>query len=129
MIVLDSSALLAVALGEEKARVCMARMAAETQLVISAATFAEALIVAARRDVGRDMAELLESLACEIAPVNEATARRVGQAYARWGKGVHPAALNFGDCFAYVAAQERACPLLFVGDDFAKTDVKSALAV
>tara|TARA_R110002167_G_scaffold48140_5_gene142331 strand:- start:127 stop:315 length:189 start_codon:yes stop_codon:yes gene_type:complete len=45
----------------------------------------------------------------------------------KWGKDVHPAAHNFGDCFAYQVARERGCRLLFVGDDFARTDVESAI--
>jgi ribonuclease VapC len=48
-------------------------------------------------------------------------------AYARWGKGVHPAALNLGDCFAYALATELRCPLLYLGEDFARTDIRSAL--
>ena len=44
------------------------------------------------------------------------------------GRGVHPAALNYGDCFAYEVAKQNDCPLLFIGDDFAKTDLRSALA-
>jgi len=49
------------------------------------------------------------------------------QAYQRWGKGVHPAQLNYGDCFAYELAISQNCPLLYVGQDFAQTDVQSAL--
>ena len=47
--------------------------------------------------------------------------------YAQWGKGVNPAGLNFGDCFAYEVARSHDCPLLFVGEDFARTDVVSVL--
>jgi ribonuclease VapC len=47
--------------------------------------------------------------------------------YENWGKGVHPAALNFGDCFAYEVAKEHECPLLYVGGDFARTDIEGAL--
>jgi ribonuclease VapC len=60
-------------------------------------------------------------------PVTSAVARRIGEAYSRWGRGVHPAALNLGDCFAYAIAQEHACGLLYVGDDFAKTDIEAVL--
>jgi len=60
--------------------------------------------------------------------VTEAFAQRVARTYQRWGKGVHPAALNFGDCFAYALAEERACPLLYVGGDFARTDIVAAIA-
>jgi ribonuclease VapC len=66
-------------------------------------------------------------LQVEIVPVDAATALAVGRAYAKWGKGLHPGTLNFGDCFTCVLAQERACPLLFISNDFAQTDVLSAL--
>jgi ribonuclease VapC len=62
-----------------------------------------------------------------IVPVTSTTAYRAGAIYARWGIGIHPAGLNFGDCFAYDVAKENACPLLFVGEDFAKMDVQRAL--
>jgi ribonuclease VapC len=58
-----------------------------------------------------------------VTPVTAATARRVAEAYRLWGKGVHPAALNFGDCFSYVVARDHACPLLYFGEDFSKTDL------
>jgi ribonuclease VapC len=70
------------------------------------------------------VAELLDQLDCEVVPVTAAVARRIGDAYARWGRGMHPAALNFGDCFAYELAKAHNCPLLFVGENFAKTDVE-----
>ncbi len=73
------------------------------------------------------MVRLIDDLDFEIVTVTAAAARRIGQAYARWGKGVHPAGLNFGDCFAYEIAKERSYPLLFVGEDFSKTDIKSVL--
>ena len=56
-----------------------------------------------------------------------AAAHRVAQAYERWGKGVHPAGLNFGDCFAYEVATEHRCRLLYVGADFDRTDVARVL--
>lgn len=49
--------------------------------------------------------------------------RNIGRIYARWGKGMHPAGLNFGDCFGYALAQERGYPPLRIGDDFARTDI------
>ena len=57
-----------------------------------------------------------------------AAARRIAQAYGQWGRGQHSAALNFGDCFAYEVAKEHACRLLFVGDDFSKTDIEGVLS-
>ena len=127
MIVVDTSALVAIVLQEAKAAACIKVLEMETEAFISAGTSAEALIVSIRRHVADEMVRLLEGLSIEIVTVTPASARRVAQAYGQWGKGVHPAGLNFGDCFAYALAKERSCPLLFVGDDFSKTDVASAL--
>ena len=65
--------------------------------LISAGTMAEALIASSRRNVGEEVARLIEGLGFEVASVTFASARRVAQAYQRWGKGRHAAALNFGD--------------------------------
>jgi ribonuclease VapC len=127
VIVVDTSALMAIALDEAQADACVAVLVRESEAAMSAAGVAEALVVAARHDRGREMADLIDGLGFEIVPVTEASARRVAAAYAQWGKGVHAAGLNFGDCFAYELARQRGCPLLFVGADFAKTDVQSAL--
>ena len=119
---------MAVILREPQASVCIAALDQAEDIAISAATLAEALVVAGLRGIAPEMEQLIEELGCEVAPVSEALAARVARAYARWGKGVHPAGLNFGDCFAYALAEERACPLLFIGDDFARTDIISALS-
>jgi ribonuclease VapC len=70
----------------------------------------------------------LTGWAFEIVSVTPASARRIAAAYERWGRGMHPAGLNFGDCFSYEVAKERSCPLLYVGDDFSHTDLESALS-
>lgn len=127
MIAVDTSALIAIVLGEPQAEACMAAIESADELVISAGTVAEALIVAGRRNVGSEVAEMISGLGFEVVTVTAASARRVADAYARWGKGVHPASLNYGDCFAYEVAVEHDCPLLYVGDDFPQTDVKPAL--
>lgn len=127
MIVVDTSALMAIVLDEPQAETCMAAIEAADGLLISAGTVAETLIVAGRRNVGEEIAALIEGLGFEVVSVTEASARRISEAYARWGKGVHPAGLNYGDCFAYEVARERGCPLLFVGDDFSRTDLRSVL--
>jgi len=119
---------MAVILGEPEAASCMDILASEPRLLISAGTAAEALIVAGRRNLGTQMQRMIEELALEIVPVTLATARQVAACYAKWGKGVHKAGLNFGDCFAYAIAQEHQCGLLFIGRDFSKTDVRSALS-
>jgi ribonuclease VapC len=127
MIVVDTSALIAIVLDEAKAEACSEILEAEPEVLISAGTLAESLIVASRRREGEELERLIADLGIEIVTVTPASARRVAQAYDRWGKGVHPAGLNFGDCFAYALAKEHACPLLFIGDDFSKTDVQRVL--
>lgn len=128
MIAVDTSALMAIVLDEPAAEACMAVLEQQDEIVISAGTVAEALIVSARRNVEKEMSRLIEELGFEIINVTAGMARRVAAAYDQWGKGVHPAALNFGDCFAYAVAKERDCPLLYVGEDFARTDIRSALS-
>jgi len=127
MIAVDTSALMAVLLEEPEAEPCAAVLESEAHVLISAGTVAEAMIVARRRNVGEEMAALIEDLAFEPVSVTPAAARRIAAAYERWGKGVHPAGLNFGDCFSYEVAKEHACRLLYIGGDFAKTDIESAL--
>lgn len=126
MIAVDTSALMAVLLGEPEAEAVMQAVSEASALCISAGTLAEAMIVAERRSVGAEMRQLVEGLGIEVVSVTSFSAEIVATAHRNWGKGAHPAGLNFGDCFAYSLAAERKCPLLFVGNDFAKTDVKLA---
>lgn len=128
MIVVDTSALIAICLDETAADACAAALDRETSILISAGTLAEALIVAASRGVDQELDRLLVGLPIAVIPVTAETARRAGAAYRRWGKGRHPASLNLGDCFAYALAAERGCPLLFIGNDFTRTDIVSAIA-
>lgn len=127
MIVVDTSALMAIALGEAFASACHSALATETEVLISAATAVEAMIVAHRKNVAEEMNGLLNGFGFSTIPVALEDVDKVAAAYRRWGKGFHPAGLNFGDCFAYALARERGCPLLFVGEDFSRTDVVSAL--
>ena len=119
---------MAIALDEPAADACAAVLEAADELFISAATLAEARIVAARRNVGASMESLVGRLGLRVINVTARVSITVAQAYQQWGKGFHPAALNFGDCFAYAAAKEHDCPLLYVGNDFTQTDIKSALS-
>ena len=73
------------------------------------------------------MQKLLEKIDPEVAVVDQVAALRVADAYARWGKGLHPARLNFGDCFAYELAERHGCRLLYIGGDFAQTDAAAAI--
>jgi ribonuclease VapC len=127
MIVVDTSALMAIALDEPDAQRCGAALGVADGILISAGTMAEALIVSARRKVREEIMQMIDGLGIEVVGVTGASATRVANAYLRWGKGYHPAGLNFGDCFAYELAKDRGCALLFVGEDFAKTDVDQAV--
>lgn len=127
MIAVDTSALMAILLNEADSEACKSVLETEAAVVISAGTLTEALIVAERRGVAHEMALLVEGLGFEVLPVTTPVALAVAQAYARWGKGRDPAGLNFGDCFAYQVAQSKGCALLYIGSDFSKTDVRSAL--
>jgi ribonuclease VapC len=118
---------MAIVLDEKPADACIAVLESESDILISAGTVAESFIAASRRHVIAEVESLIERLGFEIVNVTRSTATAVGQAHQKWGKGVHPAGLNFGDCFAYVLAREYSCPLLYIGDDFARTDVRSAL--
>lgn len=126
MIVVDTSALIAVAADEPEAAACEALLTAN-DLVISAATLAETLIVAKRKNVEDSLQALFGGLGLEVIEVSEVLAVLAAEAYGRWGKGFHPAHLNYGDCFSYALAELYDCPLLYVGEDFSQTDIRSAL--
>jgi ribonuclease VapC len=128
MIVVDTSALIAIVKDEPQALACIEAIDKADRVLISAGTLAEVLIVAERKNVWTTMSDFLRQLDLEVIDVDAHTARAIGAVYSVWGKGVHPASLNFGDCFAYALAVQYQCPLLFVGSDFAQTDVASALA-
>jgi ribonuclease VapC len=127
MIAVDTSALMAIVLDEPEADACIAALEAEDEILISAGTVAEALIVSARHNVEAEVASIIDRLGFEIVTVTAAAARRIAEAYRQWGRGLHPAALNFGDCFAYEIAREHGCRLLYIGDDFVKTDIEGVL--
>jgi ribonuclease VapC len=127
MIAVDTSALMAIVLLESQAEACAAALQADDEILISAGTLTEALIVAAGRNVSAHVLRLVDDLDFQVVPVTLVSAKRIEQAYRQWGKGNHPASLNLGDCFSYDLAKERACPLLYVGNDFAKTDIESVL--
>jgi ribonuclease VapC len=127
LIVVDTSALIAILTDEPVGRRCRRVLEDSPDVRISAGTLAEALIVSGCRGFGEEMAGLIENLGIVVEPVGPAEGRQAAHAYLRWGKGFHPAHLNFGDCFAYVLARALDCPLLFVGSDFSHTDLASAL--
>jgi ribonuclease VapC len=127
--VVDTSALVAI-LGREEGweRLADALVSASTRR-ISAATLVEAGIVvhAMYGDHGeRELDLLLSRARIETVAFNDEQSEVARSAYRRFGKGRHPAALNFGDCFSYALATALGEPLLFVGNDFARTDIQAA---
>lgn len=128
MITVDTSALIAVVKQEPAANSCASVIQRERQILISAATLTEALIVAARQGFTQDMERLLKSAVTRIVDVTPVRAQLAAEAYTKWGKNFHAASLNFGDCFSYATAKEFSCPLLYIGNDFAQTDIPSAIA-
>lgn len=129
MIVVDTSAIVAI-LKVERERDVFARIIAFEGCLFSTVGYLEASMVI----VGRGRAQLtdlldglLSELAIELVPFDQQQARASQTAFIRFGKGRHPAGLNFGDCVSYALAHSRGLPLLFKGADFAKTDVISAL--
>lgn len=127
MIVVDTSALIEIAIGAPRAPECRQALKQADTLLISAGTVTETLIVATGRAVEPQMTALLDRFGLTVVPLTEERAKAAARAYRRYGKSWHAAALNFGDSFAYALAKEHDCPLLFVGDDFARTDIASAL--
>ncbi|HWV47935.1 MAG TPA: type II toxin-antitoxin system VapC family toxin [Microbacterium sp.] len=126
--IVDSSALLAIIQGEPEAAACAERLLAE-ECRISAANWVEAGVVVDSRSIGaqRDFDELLQLGEVAIVPVDAQQAHIARDAYRRYGRGSgHPARLNYGDCFAYALAVSSGESLLFVGDDFSETDIRSA---
>lgn len=128
--IIDTSALLAILRDEPEALSCAGAIAQAATRRISAASFLEAAIVT---DMSRDpiasrrLDDLLKVADITIEPVTEGQARLGREAYRDFGKGSgHPAQLNFGDCFSYALAKATGEPLLYKGDDFAKTDVTPA---
>lgn len=124
MIVVDTSALIALAMGEAQAPEIAVSLAHATDAVMSAGTLHETLIVSELRGIRAPVERLLSAV--RIMPLTERDAIAAAAAYAEWGKGIHPAGLNMGDCFAYALARTLGAPLLYVGDDFAKTDIVAA---
>lgn len=128
--IVDTSAILAILFGEDDAEVYARALAEADSCRMSAANFVEAAIVvdAQTKDKGsRQFDAFFRRAGIAIEPVSEEQAHVARQAYADFGKGRHPASLNFGDCFAYALAKVTGEPLLFKGKDFRKTDIASAL--
>ncbi len=121
--VLDTSALLAILFDEPERRTFAEAIEAAEARLLSAASFVETSMILESRHGAegvRSLDRLLAAAQIEMVPVDEAQAHAAREAFRRFGKGRHPAGLNFGDCFSYALAKCRAEPLLFKGEDFAR---------
>jgi ribonuclease VapC len=124
--VIDTSAIVAIALNEADAAEIEQQIADDPVRLVSAATVLETTMVIETRmgDAGgREFDLWLLKIGAEIVPVDAEQTDAARRAWRRYGKGRHVAALNYGDCFSYALAMTRSEPLLFKGADFAKTDV------
>lgn len=128
--ILDSSALLAVLNRESDAELFQDAILTASPCRMSVANLLETSIVVEGRggaEAGRELDAFVEQAEIESAPVTTEQLEAARQAWRRFGKGRHPAALNYGDCFAYALARVSGEPLLYKGDDFARTDIPAAL--
>ena len=127
--IVDSSAVLAILFDEVDARRHATAIAAAHPCRMSVANVLEASITVERRGgetAAQELDNLLEQAGIEVVPVTLEQLRAARQAWRRFGKGNHPAALNFGDYFAFALARTTGEPLLYKGEDFAQTDIDSA---
>ena len=131
MIVVDTSAFVAIVLGEEDAEQYADALQTSTALVSAVSLVEASIVVEARQgaDAARDLQVVVDAAIDEVVSVDRAQAEAAVAAWRRFGKGRHPAALNFGDCFAYALASLDALPLLFKGNDFSQTDVESVIPI
>ncbi len=131
MIVVDTSAIVAIALGEPERQVFLDAIGRTERAFISTVSVVEAQMVVHGRRGPRAvflLDDLLQVPPMEIVAPEFAETRAAYAAFALYGRGSgHPAGLNFGDVFSYALAKVRGLPLLFKGDDFSKTDLRSAL--
>jgi len=125
--VIDTSALLAILQNEpERRRFNEAIEAAETRFMSTASFLEVSMIVESRygADGVRDLDLLLAKAKVPVVPVDEDQAHLARRSFQKYGKGRHPAGLNYGDCFSYALARSLEQPLLFKGNDFSQTDVE-----
>ncbi len=127
--IIDTSVLVGILLGEADAEELKQVLVTANDCRLSVVSLVEATMVFESRngvDAGRALDELLVAAGVELIEVTQEQAESARRAWRRFGKGNHPAGLNFGDCFAYALAETTGEPLLFKGDDFALTDIRPA---
>jgi ribonuclease VapC len=127
--IIDTSAIIAILFDEEDARIYAEAITSAESCRISAATFVEIAIVVeaqTKNSGSRQLDAFLNRAGIAIEPLTEEQAHIARQAFIDFGKGRHPASLNYGDCFSYALSRATREPLLFKGKDFAKTDLIAA---
>lgn len=124
-LVVDTSAMVAILEREPEANWLSDQLADASERVMTAASVVElTLVLESRAPSAAGIAQRsLRDARITISPVDEVLAQRAIDAWRRFGKGRHPASLNFGDCFTYALAEHSGYPILCVGDDFARTDL------
>jgi len=129
--VLDTSAVLAILFDEPEAEAIEAAIEEAPMRLMAAPSLLEAAIVAEARfgePGGRELDLLVHKAKVDVVPFDADLAELARRAWRRYGKGRHPAGLNFGDCFAYALSRASGEALLFTGDDFARTDIVAAMS-
>ncbi len=129
--ILDTSALLAILQDEPERRSFNRAIEAAASRSMSTATFVETSMVVGARYGGdglRDLDLFIAKAEIALVPVDTEQAHAARDAFLRFGKGRHPAGLNYGDCFSYALARTLGEPLLYKGDDFSQTDVGTVAA-
>jgi ribonuclease VapC len=130
--VIDTSAIVAILFGEAEAEAFAEAIEATPVRLMSVASALEATIVIESElgaEGGRELEAMLQTAGISIDPVTTEQLAAARHAFRNFGKGRHPAALNFGDCFSYALSRTTGEPLLFKGDDFARTDVDRVLSI
>ena len=128
--VIDTSAMIAIILGEPERQAFSTAILADGTRIAGVATVFEASMVMTGRsgDAGpEEVRRFIRRLQVETVPFTAEQLDHAQEAFRRFGKGRHPAALNFGDCMSYALAMATGEPLLFKGNDFARTDIRPAI--
>lgn len=127
--IVDTSVLIAILRSESDAADLLQTIERASSISMSAGSWVELGVVLShfgRPEVDAQSHALAESIGLKVEPVTVEQAETARRAYREYGKGNHPARLNFGDCFAYALSKAAGEPLLFKGEDFARTDVQRA---
>jgi ribonuclease VapC len=127
--IIDTSAIVAILFNEDDAQIYAEAISRADSCRVSAATFVETAIVVesqTKNNGSRQLDAFIRRAGITIEPVTEEQAHIARQAFTDFGKGRHPAGLNYGDCFSYALSKATREPLLFKGKDFAKTDLSIA---